>query len=255
MISGKDIVSGEALSCLAEAHWRAVGNGSALRNIAKRQVTRVCYDSRTFIVKTYRLGILRRLLGLRVRAFDFMDCLAGLTPPCVCDCVMGDWQFAVFEDAGKNNLFYYDYQVPDDASTLGHFAEAGMLLAEMHRRNVFHGDTKSPNFVINENCHDLPPVVIVDCDNVRQYKELPVMKAAFNLAQFIESGHGKPPVESLVSHFGAFCDAYKDAAGLDEPQWKHLFLLAMDIAENNRHIERRTKTEAIIGLKKQQGVE
>ena len=253
-MSSKEIC-GEALSCLVEAHWRAVSNGKALRSIAKRQVTRVCYDGKSYIVKTYQLGFFRRVLGLKVRSFNYMDCLGGLTPGCLCDCTMGDWQVVVFEDAGKNNLFDFDYKVPDDARTLGCFAEAGRLLAEMHRRNVFHGDTKSPNFVVNDNCPALSPVVIVDCDKVKQYKELPALKKAFNLAQFIESGYYKPPVESLVSHFGAFCNAYKESAGLDEAQWKRLFQLALDIAENNRHIERQTKPEAIIGLKKLLGVE
>ena len=253
-MSSKEIC-GEALSCLAEAHWRAVSNGTALRNIPKRQVTRVCYDGKSYIVKTYQLGLCRRILGLKVRSFDYMDYLKGLTPGCVCDCIMGDWQVVVFEDAGKNNLFYFDYMVPDDAKTLRCFAEAGRLLAEIHSRNVFHGDTKSPNFVVNDNCPALSPVVIVDCDKVRQYKDLPTMKKAFNLAQFIESARRKVPVECAVSHLGAFCCAYKEAAGLQDAEWKQMFQLALEIAENNRHIERQTKPEAITGLKKLLGVE
>ena len=161
----------------------------------------------------------------------------------------------MLEDAGKNNLFELDFDKADDARTLGYFAAAGKLLADIHRRNIYHGDTKTPNFVVNDNCADLPPVVIVDCDRIRQYDELPDAKKACNLAQFIESARARRPVESVVSHFASFCRAYKESMELDDAAWKKLLLLTIDIAENKRHIERLTSKEALQGLKKAVGAE
>jgi len=248
-------IRGDEFSSLAEAHWRNVSGGLALRNMAKRQVSRVSHDGKSYIVKTYRLGFFRRVLGLRVRSFECLDCLDGLTPRCVIDRIEGNWQFTVFEDAGGSDLFKLDYDEPRNPVTLGLFSDAGRLLAEIHGRNVYHGDTKTPNFVVNENSPALSPVVIVDCDRLRQYRELPIMRRAFNLAQFIESAPSWHPVESVVSHLMAFCRAYRETSSLEDAAWRSLFMLALDIAENNRHIERMTSDAAIRELRKLQGIE
>ena len=242
----KDI---DEFSGIAAAHWRAVAEGRLLRNIGKRQVSRVDHNGRSYIVKAYRLGLARRLLRIRVRDFSCLDCLKGLTPPCLYDRLAGDWQVTVFADAGRDSLFELPMDDAGGSVTLGHFAEAGRLLAEMHRRDVFHGDTKTPNFVVNANCPGLSAVVIVDCDKVLCRGALPGARKAFNLAQFWESIRARHPVESTLAHLDAFCRAYRIAAGLDDVSWRGLFLLAMDIAENDRHIERRTRPEVIDRLK------
>ena len=239
----------DVFNCIAAAHWQAVADGNALRDIGKRQVSRVSCNGSSYIVKAYRLGLARRLLRMRVRDFSCLDWLNGLTPPCLHDRLVGDWQLTVFADAGRDSLFELSIADAGDSVTLGHFSEAGKLMAEMHRRNVFHGDTKTPNFVVNSNCPELSAVVIVDCDKLLCNGALPGVKKAFNLAQFLESIRAWHPVESALAHLEAFCRAYRTAAGLDDDSWRGLFLLAMDIAENDRHIEKRTSPEVISSLK------
>ena len=114
----KDEICGEAFSCIMEAHWRAVGRGEALRNIGKRQVSRVCYNGKSYIVKTYRRGLFRRLLGMSMHSSAGLKCLEGLTPRCLCNQNEGKWQVTVLEDAGKNNLFELEKQINKELQEL-----------------------------------------------------------------------------------------------------------------------------------------
>lgn len=248
-------IGDDVSSRIIEAHWKAVERGDVLRNIGKRQVTRVNCDGVSYIVKTYRIALLRRIFGMRPNSFSCQKQIEGLSPRCLFNKVVGNWQITILEDVGRFSLYELDLQSPDEPGTLAYFAAAGNLLAELHKRNIHHGDTKTPNFVVNENCPNLPKVAIVDCDRICQYEEIPAAKMACNLAQFIESALPSRPVDSVVAHFKAFCNAYKEKMGLDDAAWKHLFLLALDIAENKKNIERITSQEALANLKSEVGVE
>ena len=93
--------------------------------------------------------------------------LEGFTPPCIGDTGRSrPWQYTIYEDAGSQDLYAImrDARLPDGFEKL--YASAGDLLAKIHHRGIYHGDTKPPNFVINTALPTLPPVVIVDCDHV-----------------------------------------------------------------------------------------
>ncbi len=232
------------------AHWEAVREGRCIRNLAKRQVTRVSFAGRSYIVKTYRRGFFRRLLGLKVRNFAKLHLLDGVTPRCICDINDGDWQVTVTCDAGGGNLFALDeLNVSRDDICL-FFEEAGKLLAEMHRRSVFHGDTKSPNFVVNENCTGMPRILIVDCDRIKYFRNgLPPVKQAFNLAQFIQSVRRKCPFDDAVMYLVSFLKAYGNAIDIEREELHRLFILAFDLAENNVHIEKNTSHDVLVALR------
>lgn len=231
---------------ILSAHWEAVEKGQALRNIAKRQVSRVTVEGVSYIVKTYRLGVFRRLLHLRVKNFSGIKYLDGLTPECLADECIGNWQVTVTRDAGTHDLFLYDKQCNDRNKLFSAFASAGELLAKIHQRNVFHGDTKTPNFVVNENIADWLSVLIVDCDKVAYFPNgLPLQMQAFNLAQFIQSIRKQCDVQLAKDLINEFLTAYRKERALGEDEWQCLKKSMLDIALSDRHIEKHTPENAL----------
>ena len=165
--------------------------------------------------------------------------LQGLTPACLASVIHGDWQVAIFQDAGTCNLFQVAEleATKQDAETL--FREAGILLSKIHNRNIFHADTKPTNFVPNQHLPGMRPVLIVDCDRVTRYHRLPAYRRAFNLAQFLADCKPFPSDENRMDRcITAFLTGYRNAIRNRDLDFKELLAQARELALNHPRIER-----------------
>ena len=215
-------------------HCEAVASGKLLRNLVKRKVSRVDFEGVSYVVKAYRRKFLHKLFCVKPHSIKGSQLLDGLTPPVLADFIVGDWQINVYRDIGGPDLFD-GANLADGAEA---FADAGRLLAKIHEKRIFHADTKAPNFVVNNVLDGMPPVLIIDCDRVKKYSALPVERRAFNLAQFI-CCYQNYEEERLAPLVSTALSAYKEQAALDDAAFASLMKLALDIAKNNRHIEKK----------------
>lgn len=226
---------------IAEAHFAAMTKGKYLRKLDKRQVSRVEFNAETYIVKAYRRNVLYRFFHMNPGNTRGVAKLEGLTPPCLADFLFDkNWQVTIYQDAGNANFFYHEDFLAECQNVLGAYAGAGSLLGQIHKRNLYHADTKPPNFVLNKNIPTLPPVVIVDCDRVLSYGKLPEKRWLFNLAQFFI---GAPPFHDedlLPLALDAFLKSYMDTVGIPVDSFSALqgkiFALAVSHPKIEKHL-------------------
>ena len=231
-------------------HNEQVSQGNALRNLKKRQVTRVLYDGKRYVVKAYLRRWWHKLFFQAPCKTTSVALLEGFTPPCIGDTGRSlTWQYTIYEDAGSQDLYAImrDARLPDGFEKL--YASAGELLANIHRKGIYHGDTKPPNFVINTAIPTLPPVVIVDCDHVIHYGSLHDHRRIFNLAQFLATNDIHPDnVELYPACMRAFAIQYATTTGLSQEQMAHLLSQAVQLALTSHRIERRVSPVLLSSL-------
>ncbi|NMA45234.1 MAG: hypothetical protein GX945_01600, partial [Lentisphaerae bacterium] len=187
-----------------------------LKPSGKRRVSRLSSNNQGYIVKEFAHTL--RPLCLRPAGNSWVNSLylQDLTPPCLAwlsSRQLGD--FLIFQDAGTGNFWRGQYDHLDNAIEL--YAHCAELLAELHNRGIYHGDAKPANFVRNQwITSSARPVLIVDCDYIRQFKQVPLKYQAKNLAQFL-AGTG------YIRHFvrwtetlTAFIRAYQSSCSLGQ---------------------------------------
>ncbi len=241
----------EIAKAVAEQHFRNVKDGVALKVLPHRQVSRVVHDAEKFVVKSYRINLFRRIFNTFPFSTDYAVLLEGLTPPLRANFAYSfNCQVTVVDDAGDMDMFrlFSIAPLPPDFKTTFH--EAGKLLAKIHSRQLFHADTKSPNFVINTNLPSLPPMLIIDCDKVKRFKVLPFEKRVFNLAQFLACWSKKCPAnyELYPTAMSSFLDGYADESELTRDEISRMAASAVECALTNHKIELRIPHEILKSL-------
>ncbi|MBR4676245.1 MAG: hypothetical protein IKP00_17445 [Victivallales bacterium] len=231
-------------------HNEQIAQGKTLRNLKKRQVTRILCDGKRYVVKAYLRRWWHRLFIQAPCKTASVALLEGFTPPCIGD--TGKellWQYTIYEDAGNQDLYAImrDARLPNGFEQL--YASAGELLARVHQKGIYHGDTKPPNFVINTAITALPPVVIVDCDHIIAYNKLPDHRRIFNLAQFIATNDIHPDnLELYPTCMQAFAAQYAKTMSLSLEQLDVLLTKAVQVALSSPRIERRVPQETLFSL-------
>ncbi len=231
-------------------HNEQIALGKALRNLKKRQVTRVICDGKHYVVKAYLRHWWHRLFFQVPCNTSGVALLDSLTPPCIGNTGKEfPWQYTIYEDAGNQDLYALmrNARLPDGFEKL--YASAGKLLAKVHQRGIYHGDTKPPNFVINTAIPALPPVVLVDCDHIVAYRKLPDHRRIFNLAQFIATNRIHPDNQELYpTCMKAFASQYAITMSLSKEQLDILLTEAVQLAITSPRIERRVPQEILSSL-------
>ena len=224
---------------IAKLHFVCATSGMVLRELPKRKVTRVSYDGRSYIVKSYLLPWWQRILHYAPDRQTPCKLLQGLTPACLATLLHGAWQVAIFQDAGPLNLFDVKALEASSLPVEDLFREAGILLSKIHNRNIFHTDTKPTNFVPNQRITGMRPVLIVDCDRVIHFHRLPVYRRAFNLAQFLADCKPFPQDDTRMDHcITAFLTGYRDTIRNSKLDFKALLTQVRELALTHPRIER-----------------
>ena len=241
----------EAAKAIAKLHFDNVKVGHALRNLRKRQVSRVSYDGGRYVVKSYHINPFRRIFDCMPFNADYADLLGDLTPTLRANFAYRfNCQVTVVDDAGEMDMFHLFGLSPLPSDFKDKYLESGKLLAKIHAKNIFHADTKPPNFVINSNLPAMPPILIIDCDKVRKYPTLPMEKKVFNIAQFIACN--SPNVESNLKLYHdamkAFLGGYAQEANLPREEMEAIVEKAVACALGNKKIEVRMPPEMLKGL-------
>jgi len=233
---------------IAALHFGNIRSDAAIRNLRHRQVSRVVYNNSNYIVKSYRINLFRRLFHCFPFSTGYATLLDGLTPPLRANFAYSfSCQVTITDDAGPMDLFslFRTAPLPPDFSKT--YSEAGSLLAKIHARQIFHADAKAPNFVLNQNLPSLPPVLIIDCDNVRQFQKLPAEKRIFNIAQFLACHSMKCEAnqELYPTAMLSFLDGYASESHTGHEEMRHLASKAVELALENHKIERRVSIELL----------
>ena len=91
---------------IAEQHFSNVRSGNAIRNLRKRQVSRVVNDNGKFIVKSYHINLFRRIFHCFPFSTDYATLLDGLTPPLRANFAYSfSCQVTITDDAGPMDMF------------------------------------------------------------------------------------------------------------------------------------------------------
>ncbi|MDD2478215.1 MAG: hypothetical protein PHW45_04545, partial [Candidatus ainarchaeum sp.] len=199
----------EILSC----HQQSCSAPFLLKNDAKRRVTRVQYQNHSFIVKEFCNDFAWTWHRHGRSTWKNSQRLRGYTAPCLAWLRTNSQKsFLIFTDLGILNLYKKDHHQRENLQDI--YAGAGKLLADLHVRGVYHGDTKSTNFVINDLCPWMQQaVLLVDCDQVRFYPKLPDSRRIKNLGQFLATTGVLPAAQKRAS-IQAFLQAYGRSAKL-----------------------------------------
>ncbi|MBR0459922.1 MAG: hypothetical protein IJJ26_11850 [Victivallales bacterium] len=224
---------------IAKLHFACATSGMVLRELPKRKVTRVTYDGTSYIVKSYLRPWWQKLFHYAPDRKKPCKILHGLTPACLASIIHGSWQVAIYQDAGTCNLFQVAELEATKQNAEDLFREAGILLAKVHNRNVFHADTKPTNFVPNQRLIGMRPVLLVDCDRVIRYHRLPINRRAFNLAQFLADCKPFPSDPDRMDRcITAFLTNYRKNIRNKDIDFTELLAQVRELALNHPKIER-----------------
>jgi hypothetical protein len=214
--------------------WR---QGVCLKNDGKRCVSRVNANGKFFIIKHFTKTPICPLFSHARRTWRCTDLMAGFTPPCLAVLrTARHGELVCFPDCGDSNFWRGDYFQRPDVDQLA--AEAGRLMAAFHNKGLYHGDAKAANFVVNARLPELPfSVLIVDCDKVRHYHNVPISLQLKNIAQFVAlTGRirSRSRWQSLTHHF---LNAYAAARNPLPVPSDSLEQAVMDTIHHNRRVE------------------
>ena len=203
-------------------HKSQCESGQWLKNDIKRRVSRVIYNSNSFIIKEFCKDHSLPCLNHGRRTWTYTQKLTGLTAPCLAWLHEKSGRgFLIFADLGQTDLFYpKQLERIDDLPAAYH--RAGGILAELHTHGIYHADTKTVNFVINDRLKWLSsPVLIIDCDDVHFQHSISKNHQIKNLAQFLALMGNLP--EELRERLAAdFKKGYQETARLSETDMANL---------------------------------
>ena len=203
----QEIISRHKSQCESE-QW--------LKNDVKRRVTRVIFDDNSFIIKEFCKDHAMPCLNHGHRTWIYSQKLTGHTAPCLA------WfhentgrSFLIFADLGQIDL-YHPEQITRKDNLPNAYHRAGEILATLHANGIYHADTKTVNFVINDRLKWLSsPVLIIDCDDVHFSRSISKSHQIKNLAQFL-CLMGNLPEELRERMATDFKKGYQEAARLSE---------------------------------------
>ena len=185
-----------------------------LKNDTKRRVTRVTVGDNSFIVKEFCKDHALPCLNHGRRTWIYSQKLTGLTAPCLA--LFRDspvHSFVIFADLGNSDL-YHKEQIQRTTNLPTIYFTVGKILAEFHTHGIYHADTKTVNFVINDN---LPwtslLVMIIDCDDVHFHHSISKNHQIKNIAQFLCT-MGRLPDDLRKSLATDFRNGYQETARL-----------------------------------------
>jgi serine/threonine protein kinase len=151
----------------------------------KRSITRVKLGDRSFILKKYH-----RLHRCMLFSPDRKGWLGAhrLNNDVACHAWYRrhDLSYAVivYADAGDLDLYMPQCLASPPELLNELFRQVGTMIAQLHRQNIFHADTKPGNFVYDGKT--IPAQVkLIDTDDVRTYWRISKRLKVRNLAQFI----------------------------------------------------------------------
>ena len=240
------IFTPEFINAAIEAHQAVVAlpdNPNVLKNDAKRAVTRIKLPQGSFIIKEFKQRPWWHLRDQMKRTFNGTRLLRGVTPYC-----WGSYRdeksgsgYLIFFDCGVGNFYGTDYARRIDALQL--YAECGKVLARMHTAGIYHADTKTTNFVLNENSRDECParVCIVDCDAVKKCcGSVPTRLRIHNVAQFIASSGkiARADHSAWRTMIEAFRNGYSRHSHLSHADLDQFWQKVWRQIRNDRHLEK-----------------
>jgi hypothetical protein len=175
----------------------------------KRSTSRVWLRERPFVLKTYHR--LRRWLPVSADSKGWLGAhRLNNGVPCYAWFRKHDRSMAViiYADAGNRDLHCPEWSRQIDDNSLDLFQQAGAILADLHRQNVFHADTKPSNFVYQDSSAGRASLHLIDTDDVRIYRQLSQRRRLKNLAQFMGCSRDDVPKEAYLAAFKAFFYSY-----------------------------------------------
>ena len=207
---------------IIQIHKKHCENGTWLKNDIKRRVTRVTFDDNSFIVKEFCKDHTLSCLNHGRRTWTYSQKLTGLTAPCLA------WfhentghGFLIFADLGHFDL-YHEEQLQRVDELPAAYHRAGEILATLHAHGIYHADTKTVNFVINDRLKWLSsPVLIIDCDDVHFQHSISKNHQIKNIAQFL-CLMGNLPEELRERLAVDFKKGYQETARLSETDMTNL---------------------------------
>lgn len=217
-------------------------SGEWLKNDIKRRVSRVIVDNNSFIVKEFCKDHACRSLNHGRRTWTYTQKLTGLTAPCLAWLHENTGHgFLIFADLGNMDL-YHEEQIQRAADLPAAYFAAGKILAELHTHGVYHADTKSVNFVINDRLTWLPsPVLIIDCDDVHFHHTISQSHQIKNLAQFLAL-MGNLPEELRERLAVDFKNGYQEILKLSETDMATLMAQVAERMKNDASLENNLPT-------------
>ena len=203
-------------------HKKQCENGTWLKNDVKRRVSRVEFDGNSFIVKEFCKDHALPCLNHGRRTWTYSQKLTGLTAPCLAWLHENSGRgFIIFADLGNMDLYHAEQLQRIDELPAA-YRRAGGILAELHAHGIYHADTKTVNFVINDRLKWLSsPVLIIDCDDVHFSRSISKSHKIKNLAQFL-CLMGNLPKELRNRLAADFQNGYREAANLSESEMASL---------------------------------
>ena len=218
-------------------HKSQCESGQWLKNDIKRRVSRVIVGDNSFIIKEFCKDHALPCLNHGHRTWTYTQKLTGLTAPCLA------WLhdksgrgFLIFADLGQTDLFYpKQLERTDDLPAT--YSAAGKILAELHAHGVYHADTKTVNFVINDRLPWLSsPVLIIDCDDVHFHHSISKNHQIKNLAQFLAL-MGNLPEELRERLAVDFKNGYQQTLKLSDADMATLMAQVTDRMKNDKSLE------------------
>ncbi len=212
-------------------------SGEWLKNDIKRRVSRVILDNNSFIVKEFCKDHAISLLNHGHRTWTYSQKLSGLTAPCLAWLhEQSGHSFLIFADLGQINLNRPEAIIGTDQLPAA-YRRAGGILAEFHAHGIYHADTKTVNFVINDRLSWLSsPVLIIDCDDVHFHHTISKNHQIKNIAQFLCT-MGHLPKELREQMATEFQNGYQKTLNLSDTDMAALMAQVTDRMKNDKSLE------------------
>jgi tRNA A-37 threonylcarbamoyl transferase component Bud32 len=171
------------------------------------------------------------------RTWVYSQKLTGLTAPCLA------WLhdksghgFLIFADLGQSDLYHKEQNVRKDDLPAA-YAAAGKILAELHAHGVYHADTKTVNFVINDRLPWMSsPVLIIDCDDVHFHHSISKNHQVKNLVQFLAL-MGNLSHELITPFAADFKNGYQTTMKLSDTDMATLMAQVAERMKNDKSLE------------------
>ena len=225
-------------------HKQICESGEWLKNDIKRRVSRVTVGDNSFIVKEFCKDHAIPWLNHGHRTWIYSQKLTGLTAPCLA------WLheksghgFLIFADLGQIDLFHEEQNGRKDDLPAA-YAAAGKILAELHAHGVYHADTKTVNFVINDRLPWMPsPVLIIDCDDVHFHHSISKNHQVKNLVQFLAL-MGNLSHELITPFAADFKNGYQTTLKLSDTDMATLMAQVAERMKNDKSLENNLPSNA-----------
>ena len=229
---------------VVNSHKQICESGEWLKNDIKRRVSRVTIGDNSFIVKEFCKDHAIPWLNHGHRTWIYSQKLTGLTAPCLAWLHENSGHgFLIFADLGQTDLFYpKQLERVDELPAAYH--RAGGILAELHTHGIYHADTKTVNFVINDRLPWMSsPVLIIDCDDVHFHHSISKNHQVKNLVQFLAL-MGNLSHELITPLAADFKNGYQTTLKLSDTDMATLMAQVAERMKNDKSLENNLPSNA-----------